>query len=818
MPSLIVNCLARLVKEGRISKKAAKDAQDLHDGIQGRLIGETGPTSAEALSALEAARVMGEQARLRKISIAHQAIRDLATKEIQNAHPKGQVAGLLALLARDNFEQGGVGVDTLGEIVQRKLDAEFTAGHEALRSTLAGLKQNKLLAETSLREIFGQDTGNQTAREIAKGWAKVGEVGTARAKAAGKLFSVLDEWRVPQGWNSGDVSRVKEPEFVNDLLRELDGGGIRAFMDKATGAPASPVQIPTLLHAMYEDITVGGGKGGQGSTFSPQMRVVRFAEGKEGADAWLRLMGKYGNGTDLYGMLDRHIHSMAREIALTETFGPNYRGVFANRLAEATAAQKAGKTKYIPLMSSASTAEKTFRVLTGDAYKIQSEFWAGLMSGVRGWLRANQLGGATLSAVYGDQATMLMAARYNGIDAAKVVGRIAGTLSADTPAKRGLAARLGVQAYATADSLSSGGRAFMAWSDPKNIGAKVSNFILRASGLNVLTNAEKREWSMAMLGAVGENVGTSFKNLDPKFAGFLTRYQISPAEWDVLRATPLLDAEGARYFDIMSVKDQKLGEKLMGGIIDERRFAVVEPDARVQGILTPASPRGSFAGETVASGVMYHSWSTSLANTHLMRAFNQPTGMSRAAYFAKLVAATTIAGAMAVVSRDIVYGKDPRRMNTPEFWAQATLQGGGAGIFGDFFSAATNRSGKGIATTLAGPVVGLVSDTFDTFIKPTGEFFDHTKSWGQAMRGAEDKWGAGFAQFVRRNINPETFYTRLIADRLVWDQIQSMIDPQYRNSWRRQQQYAQQTGTQFWWNPGTTAPQRAPNLGNVAGR
>ena len=37
MPSLIANCLARLVKQGLVSAKAAKDAEALHDGMQGRL-------------------------------------------------------------------------------------------------------------------------------------------------------------------------------------------------------------------------------------------------------------------------------------------------------------------------------------------------------------------------------------------------------------------------------------------------------------------------------------------------------------------------------------------------------------------------------------------------------------------------------------------------------------------------------------------------------------------------------------------------------------------------------------------------------------
>ena len=70
MASVIANCLNRLVKEGRIGVKAARDALALHEGMQGRLGEEMGPATADGVAALEAARIMGEQARARKVSIA----------------------------------------------------------------------------------------------------------------------------------------------------------------------------------------------------------------------------------------------------------------------------------------------------------------------------------------------------------------------------------------------------------------------------------------------------------------------------------------------------------------------------------------------------------------------------------------------------------------------------------------------------------------------------------------------------------------------------------------------------------------------------
>ena len=55
-------------------------------------------------------------------------------------------------------------------------------------------------------------------------------------------------------------------------------------------------------------------------------------------------------------------------------------------------------------------------------------------------------------------------------------------------------------------------------------------------------------------------------------------------------------------------------------------------------------------------------------------------------------------------------GRDPRPMEGPEFWGAAFLQGGGLGIYGDFLFSDVNRFDRGLAETIAGPVVGFADD------------------------------------------------------------------------------------------------------------
>jgi hypothetical protein len=56
---------------------------------------------------------------------------------------------------------------------------------------------------------------------------------------------------------------------------------------------------------------------------------------------------------------------------------------------------------------------------------------------------------------------------------------------------------------------------------------------------------------------------------------------------------------------------------------------------------------------------------------------------------------------------------------------------------------------------------------------------------------------------VGKRYTPGTFYTKLAVDRLLWDNLQQLVDPDYRGSFRRMEETLRKdTGQQFWWRPG----------------
>jgi hypothetical protein len=68
-------------------------------------------------------------------------------------------------------------------------------------------------------------------------------------------------------------------------------------------------------------------------------------------------------------------------------------------------------------------------------------------------------------------------------------------------------------------------------------------------------------------------------------------------------------------------------------------------------------------------------------------------------------------------------------------------------------------------------------------------------------------------------MTPNTWYTRLAVDRLLWDKLQTLVDPDYRKSWGRTERNLQkQQGGGFWWPQGESGPSRAPDLTAVRGQ
>lgn len=807
----IANCLTKLVAAKRISQKQADDALALHEGIQGRLYPEMGPASAEAAGALEAARVMAQAAKERKLMAAKQAIRQTEIMGRMERHAKGKTAGLMSALVRDNWEGGAamgdaINIESHAEGVTKRLLKMIDGAMAPYQSRMAGLRQDTETVWNVVDEIYGVDTGDAAAKAAAKGFSDATKYAVDRVKKGGKPLAVLEDWRLPQMWDSAAVKKVSERRFLDDLMQEYEAGNLRVIDAKGHG-DAPRAAVPGIIQNAYKDITLGRSQGGGAGGFSNQLRVFRF----ERPETYKRLMKQYGVGSGgLFNTLMGHVQGMAKEISFVEILGPRYQENFDRLLAAARdddavrASNPLKKLARSVTMNSPAAVQRTYDSLSGRLGIAQSDLIAGIGGGMRNLQTAARLGSATIAAVPGDSVTALLASNYNGIPAASVLSRFIADLTTNREGAEELARQLNLTAATVLDT-AIGTKRFDDEIIGQGITGRTADAVMRLSGINTWTEGLKRAFSMEFMGLIARQSEQPFEKLDPVFRGFLDRYGFDAGDWDKLRAAPHLEAEGSRFFDVNAVEDERLADRMMSAVIDERHFAVVEPDARIRGAMSAGLQRGTIMGEAVRSMTQFKSFPMTFMMTHAMRATTQGDMGNRLYRTTQLFVLMTLAGAATVQMQSLISGRDPNDMSTGQFWTEATIRGGGLGMLGDFVHSSVSRGGEGITQLLAGPAPGAV-------IGATGDV-------AQWMTGAKELNGKTLAQHVKGwTPGSSLWYSKMATDRMIFDNIQAMIDPDYRSSFSRyERRMKKDFGQTFWWGPGETLPERAPDFGKATG-
>lgn len=803
----VADCIAKLVATGRITRDIGDEAQALYERSKGEFQRDMGPAQAEAAAGLAAARAMEAGARKLKTDAAKQALAWANFEKTALEHPDGPVAGVLDQLSQSLRGRGTRNVDTVREDIWNRLASMFGSAMTHYAPGILGVNKEQIAsARRLIYEIFGVQSGDHNAAAAGKAWSDIRKYAEDRARAAGRNFEPNETWRLPQPWQSEQVRKVVESEFIRDFHDEIDNGGIARLWDRDTGKPVRADNVDFVLRRAYNDIISSGGSTG---TFAREMRTFEFAPGQAGADAWLRLQQKYGVGDNIFGLLTGHMNRMATEIALSEVIAPNHRAAIAaimprlrTQEAKLSTLERLNPTR---MLESRALVQKTYDVLTGRANAVEGPVIAGILGGLRSINTAAQLKGAIISSVPGDSVTSMLAAQFNGMPVGRLVSGVVRELARGGEESRQLAARLNLAAHGAMEY----GHGYRFFQDQVAGPAQLrwlGTTMIRAQGLQAWTELIKRVFSMEMMGHLGDHFGHDFASLQSvnrPLASFLERYQISPAEWDAIRAAPLSEVNGARFADTTAIADQKLAEKVRTAVIQERRYAMLEPDARIRGITTGGLPQGTFLGEVARNLFLFKSFSLTMAATHVMRIATQGPIESRIWNATVFAIYGSIAGALAMQAKNIIYGKDPQDMRKATFWAQAFLQGGGVGIYGDLINSAFSRSGRSPIADFGGPVVGV------------GEDLARLTS-GQLRRVYEGKDATFGGELVRtlKRYTPGTYYTKLAVDRLMWDQLQTMVDRDYRGSFRRMEdRLKQDTGQRFWWRPGEVEPGRAPNLG-----
>lgn len=457
--------------------------------------------------------------------------------------------------------------------------------------------------------------------------------------------------------------------------------------------------------------------------------------------------------------------------------------------------------------------ETTWAHVTGRADVPVDTNLAHLSGDMRSWLVASQMGSAIISSI-SDQATLAMAARFNGMPVMGLIGRAVRDLGEAGSEIR--AAQHGL----VADSIASGihgvdrfaGEAIRTGRAGQLAGATV-----RASGLRRWSAALRNAFGLETMALHAREAGKSFGELDPKLRESLGRYGIQASDWDVIRQTPLHEERpNAFLLRPMDVRAQggetagKAADKLKRLIDTEMDYAVIETDPMTRALLYGESRPGSVEGEVRRAFGLYKAFPITFITMHFARAMARGWDGSRLGHAAISFSAMWALGLVAMQAKQIANGKDPYSLDPTtakgqRAYASALLQGGGLGIFGDFLGQDMSRSGSSLAATFAGAQFGA-AEKVARFVLGNLQ---------RAGKGEETHF-AGDALYLGAGLLPGSslWYGRLVFQRAVVDQMALMIDPRAPDRFRRMEDLAQRDwGQRFWLRPGSVTPDRMPEFG-----
>lgn len=829
-------CLTGLRESDQISEAAYERLRPVYEELVLQYRGRYGQEAAEAMATTKALAMAEADAleRKRRMLLAAKKQGEWLTR-IQAATPDGEP---LSVRAAGDFM---VEMDNHRRSVRQQGLQLMSGLLERHRRDLRGMVRKPEELLDTLAELWGRNTGNTNAREIADAWRQTSEWLRSRFNAAGGHIGKLEAWRLPQRHDMGrvlDAGFGPWRDFIQPLLDRP------AMIDRATGEPMTDAKLELVLRDMWEAIaTDGWSRNSPGAIMEGSLansradhRVLHFA----GPEEWTAYAERFGGGGTAFDAMLSHIEGMSRDIAAMEYMGPNpdaslqFMGDWIDKSHKTALAagwrpkpglfNKLAGTRMAQVASDQASkgqadVKALFDTFTGATNRPQRRRLALGFSIFRAQQIAAKLGGAMLS-VGGDYGMMVHNAGFNGIPAAKVLGRYASMLNPANAADRAQAARHVLMASQWADGHAAQWR--MTGEELAHEGAqRLATGVLRVSGLVAHTDIAQQAFAMEVVAHWTHMRDRNYGNLDAPFRDLLDRYGIGETQWDRLRKTAPESYDGTDWIypeTLAKEGEQDLADRMMRLLVTEADYAVPTPDLRTRAQIGSAFKKGTWIGEISASAFLFKGFPLTVMNLHGRRMMEQGmkgkaqlAGVLMARYGLTLLAMTTIGGALSLQAKEIARGRDPLPIDDKKFLLAAVAQGGGLGIIGDLLYSVNNRFGGGIAQTLLGPG----AQAFDNTI---GALAGNTKAALDGDPETETKWKKDAARMVMSETpGLSLWYSRLALERTLGDLVNEWAYGEDIGAhYRRLDQNAAERGTGYFAPPGAGV-QRLPDIGNMLG-
>jgi hypothetical protein len=277
------------------------------------------------------------------------------------------------------------------------------------------------------------------------------------------------------------------------------------------------------------------------------------------------------------------------------------------------------------------------------------------------------------------------------------------------------------------------------------------------------------------------NADRQFADLGAEYQRVLSLYRIGEDEWNAIRASAQKHVDGNAYIVPENIADKAAADKLRLYLTDQTTFLALEPDAKTRAIILQGSRPGTWTGEFYRFALQFKSFTGAYMQKVMGREiFGRgydgdgawgalKNGNGEFLGLVQVMAMSTLFGYGSMALKDLAKGKTPRdptespKMAAKVFFA-AMVQGGGAGIYGDFLFGESSRAGGGTVETLAGPTFSAVGRAVDIYHR--------------AVRG-EDVAATALRETINNTPFAGLFYTKMAFDYLFLFRIQESLNPGY---------------------------------------
>lgn len=690
--------------------------------------------------------------------------------------------------------------------VQRENFSMILDTVEAAEPKFFGWLEDVAYTRDFVREVFAEgSSGNASASKAAKAWLEGIEVMRQRFNKAGGDIGKLSYGYLPQVHDAAKMLKAGKDAWMQSIAPKLD----RTRYVDDFGNVLNDTDFMLMLNNVYETLSTGGinkldpERPRFGSSFAnrgSQNRAIHFKD----AESFFDYQQEFGKGT-LFEAMQHHVNGISRNTAIIEEMGSTPKDAFD--MLYAMQLKTDGKIKSVGAGLADNSA--LFRVVTGESDRPASPSMADINQGIRNFVTAVKLQGTLLSSVT-DMPALVATSAYHKLPIFETLGNVFKSFGKEYKDYANIHGLI-------ADSMISDMNRWAHGNMSQGWTSKLAQTTMKVQLLTAWTESLKRGFQISMMGALAKMTRTPWDKLPEadrarlQFQGvtpevYAVWQKATPEDW---RGSKMLTPESIRAVNVDERIKQEASSRFLAYLIDESEYAVTTPDLTTRASLGGALQKGTAPGEIARHLTLFKSFPLAMANRHIRRmmALNGEGGSPL--YSASLIAGLVGFGALSLQLKDLAQGKDPADMTDPKFWGKAMSQSGGLSIYGDvLYTGITgqNKTGQANWTTLLGPVFGTAADGLNVSLGNLGE----------AMRGERTKADAELVRFAKGNtpfIN--LWYARSAIDHMIMHDIQESVSPGYLG--RMKARAYEDFGQRFWWEPGESMPDRAPDFANAIG-